>query len=394
MVPIHPANRILPRDMLVSSICALAGAFRVVLAQAQGQFWMPPKASDYADDVDSVFGFIMAVSAFFFLLIVVLMVVFVFRYRRRQGKGPQESPSHSLALELTWSIIPFIIMCAIFYMGFRTYIGMQTPPHVPASRQIQVTAQKWAWFFTYPNGYIDKDLHVPVDEPVRLVRMTSEDVIHSLYIPAFRIKMDMVPGRYSEIWFRATEPGNYMLFCAEYCGTGHSDMSATVVVHPPGGYEKWLADAGNWLDTLPPHEAGKQIFEGKGGCVSCHRVDGTDYQGPHLNDIWGKEIALEGGSTAVVDANYVRRSILEPDADIVAGWPSVMQSYQGRLSDKEITSLVAYIQSIGDPTYDVDSATTTQPATQPAIDVTGATGDTAGTETDSTGTDTAADAGR
>jgi cytochrome c oxidase subunit 2 len=204
-------------------LAVVSSSLDAVLPQPRGGFWLPEQASDAASGVDNLFSFIFWISLFFFALIVILMLVFVVRYRRREGVEPEPSPSHNTALEVTWTVIPLLLVMVIFAWGFKVYIDMRTPP--ANSYEVQVTGQKWKWLFTYPTGHVDEELHVPVDQPVRLV-MTSEDVIHSFYVPAFRIKQDVVPGRYSKVWFRATKVGTYQIFCAEYCGTGHSDMLA------------------------------------------------------------------------------------------------------------------------------------------------------------------------
>jgi len=332
---------------LTAGFSALLGP--VLLAQQRGDFWLPQRASSEAGAVDHLFYFIFGVSAFFFLLIVVLALLFVLRYRRRPGREVEPSPSHNLKLELTWSIIPIIIVIVIFALGFQRFLDMATPP--ANSYEIQVTGQKWKWFFTYPSGFVSDELHVPVDEPVKLV-LTSEDVIHSLYIPAFRIKKDAVPGRYSTAWFRAIEPGQYLLLCAEYCGTGHSDMQTWTVVHEPGGFETWLAKASNFLDTLSPAEAGERLYKTK-GCAQCHSVDGAGGIGPSFRDLYGHRQALRGGAEVTVEENYVRESILDPQAKVVAGFEPVMPTYQGKLSDREITAIIAYLKQLASGAQEV-----------------------------------------
>jgi len=305
-------------------------------------FWMPPQVSTVAHSVDWLFNLILAISVVFFLLIVVLMVVFVLRYRHREGQSAKASPSHNTALEITWTGIPVVLVIVIFVFGFKGFLDMSTPP--ANAYEILVEGQKWNWSFTYPNGYVDPNLHVPVDRPVRLV-MSSQDVIHSLYVPAFRIKMDVVPGRYSKAWFEATEPGEYDLFCAEYCGTGHSNMIAHVVVHPVGEFETWLEKASNFLDTMTPVEAGQKLFQVR-GCQQCHSVDGSGKTGPSLLGVYGHNQILSDGTSVVADENYIRESILEPQARVVAGFDPVMPTYQGRLSDDEIVAIIAYLKSL------------------------------------------------
>ncbi|MCX7895356.1 MAG: cytochrome c oxidase subunit II, partial [Thermoanaerobaculum sp.] len=186
------------------------------LLVAERGFMLPVQASSVAPAVDALFKFIFWVSAFFFLLIVGLMLFFVVRFRRRPGyQKPTEAPSHNTFLEITWSVIPLVLVMIMGFWGFKVFLDLNTPP--ANAYEVQVTGQKWKWLFTYPNGHVDETLHVPVDQPVRLV-MTSEDVIHSFFVPAFRVKRDVVPGRYTKLWFRATKVGTYPVFCAEYCG--------------------------------------------------------------------------------------------------------------------------------------------------------------------------------
>jgi cytochrome c oxidase subunit 2 len=316
----------------------------VLLAQAGG-FFFPAPTSTTAESVDALFYFILGVSIVFFAIIVGAMLLFVIRYRARPGATPQASPSHNNLLELTWTAIPCLIVAAIFFWGFTGYLNMRQAPD--DSYEIQVTAKKWSWSFGYPNGHVDNNLHVPLDRPVRLV-MSSDDVIHSLYIPAFRLKMDLIPGRYSSTWFEADTPGDYTLFCTEYCGTQHSNMLAKVVVHPPGEFEKWLENAANFMEDLTPVEAGEILYVRR-GCVQCHSVDGSAKVGPSFQAVFGTEQVLTDGSKIIVDENYLRESILEPQAKIRAGYKPVMPTYQGQLKDEELAALIAYIKSLADP---------------------------------------------
>lgn len=310
-----------------------------------GSFWMPPRGSTVAPEVDKVFYFIFWTSSFFFVLIIGLVIFFVVRYRRREGVGPGDTPDHNLALELTWSGIPVILVFCMFFMGMKAMINLETPP--ARALEILVSAQRWHWLFTYPNGYVDGELHVPLDTPVRLV-MRSEDVIHSFYVPTFRIKKDIIPGKYTKTWFRATEPGQHRLFCAEYCGTGHSDMLTWVIVHPPGEFDKWLANAANFVDKMPPAEAGERLYQIR-GCKQCHSIDGTGGIGPTFKDVFGKDVALTDGSRVVADENYIRESIMDPQAKIAAGFDPVMPTYKGRLKDAEITAIIEYVKTLAEP---------------------------------------------
>ncbi len=307
----------------------------------KGSFWMPPQVSTVAQGVDWLFNLILAISVFFFVLIVAAMVLFVVKYRHREGVKAGDSPSHNLPLELTWTGIPVVIVIIIFFFGFRGFLDMATPP--ANAYEILVEGQKWTWSFTYPNGYVDQNLHVPVNRPIQLV-MSSADVIHSLYVPAFRIKMDVVPGRYSKAWFEATAPGEYDLFCTEYCGTSHSDMLAHVIVHPPGEFEQWLDQASNFLETMSPVDAGRKLFQVR-GCQQCHSMDGSAKTGPSLLGVFGREAQMADGSIVVADENYLRQSILEPNARVVAGYEPVMPTYQGRLEDEEILAIIEYLKA-------------------------------------------------
>jgi cytochrome c oxidase subunit 2 len=322
-----------------------------LLAQQTGSFWLPPRASTTAASVDWAFYFVFYTALVFFVLIVAVMLLFVIRYRRRPGVRATKTATHSTVLELTWTGIPIILVIVMFATGLKVFVNMTTVPGI--GREINVTAHKWAWEFQYSNGYIDTELHVPVDEPVRLV-MNSLDVIHSLYVPAFRTKMDVVPGRYSKTWFKATQVGEFDLYCAEYCGAGHSDMITKVIVHPAGGFDKWLEEAGNWVQKATPVEAGKILVMGdrqgrRGrGCSQCHRVDGQAKIGPPLNGLFGTEQTMKDGSKVLVDENYIRESILEPQAKVVAGYEPVMPTYKGRLKEEELSAIIAYLKSLRD----------------------------------------------
>ncbi len=312
-----------------------------IFAQSPGTFWMPPEASTLAADVDWVFYFIFAICIIFFLLIVFLMVFFVIRYHRREGQEPESSPHHNTFLEIVWTGIPILLVLLIFYFGFKTFMESKI---VPANTlNIYVTGQKWNWLFQYPNGYVDSNLHIPVDTPVQLI-IRSEDVTHSLFIPAFRLKMDAVPGRYTYAWVQAKEMGTFPVYCAEFCGTKHSDMLADTVVHEPGQYEVWLENASNLLNTMTPVEAGGYLVKKR--CSQCHTVDGTANTGPSLLGIWGESQTLKDGTSATADENYVRESLLEPSVKIVSGFENVMPSFKGKLKENEIMAIIEYIKTL------------------------------------------------
>lgn len=312
-----------------------------LLAQT-GSFWLPPPESTTADVVDNVLKLVFYISAFFFLLIVALMAVFIIKYRRRSEDQEVSAVSHNTPLEVAWSVIPGILVVVIFYYGFVGYLDLRTAPS--DAYEVRVSAQKWSWVFTYPNGYVSDKLHVPADRPVRLT-MTSQDVIHSLFVPAFRIKMDVVPGRYTVTWFRARRPGEYDLYCAEYCGTQHSAMLSKVVVHEAGTFDEWLEEESNLLARMSPAEAGEVLFR-RHGCAGCHSVDGTARQGPTLKGVWGQQHTFTNAPPATVDDNYIRESIMDPMAKIRQGYQPVMPTFKGRLKDDEITALIEYIKTL------------------------------------------------
>lgn len=325
---------------------------RLPLAQSPASFWMPSQESTTAAGVDHVFYLILTICCVFFALVVGIMLLFVVRYRRREGVAPGKTATHNTPLEIAWTLIPFAIVTWVFYEGFAVYMEMKTAP--PQCYDVRVSARQWKWQFVYPNGHVDEDLHVAANEPVKLT-MTSEDVIHGLWIPEFRVKMDVVPGRYTTVWFQATRPGTHQLLCTEYCGAneleGHSDMLATVVVHTPDDFQAWLKDAANYLKNLPPAEAGEILYRRR-GCAQCHSIDGSAGTGPTLQGIFGATHDLADGTSVDVDDNYIRESILEPQAKIRAGFRPVMATYQGLVSDEDIVALIEFIKSTSEKPAD------------------------------------------
>jgi cytochrome c oxidase subunit II len=308
-------------------------------------FWMPLDASITTRSVDWVYDFMVWMSVVSCALIFGAMVYFCIKYRAKPRAANQKvepSSDHSTVLEVTWSVVPLFVVIALFVWGFKGYVDLRTPPR--DAMEIRATGQKWKWVFTYPGGLVDDTLHVPVDRPVRMV-ISSVDVLHSLFIPNFRVKMDAVPGRYTDLWFHATQTGKFPVFCAEYCGTSHSDMLSEVVVHPPGGFEKWLEEQNNKLLSLPPAELGKLLYE-KQGCNVCHSVDGSPKIGPSWKGLFGKATPLASGGTVTADENYVRESIVDPAAKVVQGFPPSMPSYAGKLKDSELDGIIAYIKTL------------------------------------------------
>jgi cytochrome c oxidase subunit II len=303
-------------------------------------FWMPKEASTFAPNTDWLFMALYWISVVSAVLIFAVMAYFVVKYRskgRTSKERPVKTSTHNTTLEISWSIGPLIVVVAVFVYGFRGFMDLRSPPK--GAIEIQVTGQKWNWTFTYPNGSSDNVLHVPVNTPVRLV-LTSVDVIHSVWIPVFRTKMDAVPGRYTDLWFNATQTGDFPLECTEYCGTGHSDMLTHVIVHPQG--EEWQPAS---LDNLPPEELGKALYEKK-GCSACHTIDGTKKVGPSFKGLWAK--GKEQTNTGVVDINedYIKESLMEPQAKIVNGFAPAMPTFKGQLKDSEIAGIIAFLKSL------------------------------------------------
>jgi cytochrome c oxidase subunit II len=290
-----------------------------------------------AGNVDALYIFLIIVSGLMSLLIFTAVVYFAARYRARRGVLAEQIEG-STPLELTWSIIPLGVFMVIFIWGAVVYFKERTPPR--DSTEIYVVAKQWMWKLEHAEGQREiNELHVPVDRDVKLI-MTSQDVIHSFYIPAFRIKQDVLPGRYTVAWFRATKPGTYHLFCAEYCGTQHSGMIGSIVVLPPAQYEAWMTGG----TTGPLSATGEKVFA-ELGCVTCHRSDAQG-RGPNLQGLFGTPVKLEDGRTVVADENYLRESILDPGAKIVAGFKPVMPTFQGLVSEEQLNALVAYVKSL------------------------------------------------
>lgn len=343
------------------------------LLASGGSFWMPEDASTTAGAVDAVFYFILWVSVFFFVLVVGLMFAFMILYRQRTpGQEARAQITHNTSLELLWSIIPTIIVVIMFWWGYRVFMDMREPPG--DTFDVNVRAAQWSWEFSYPNGEVDGVLHVPVHRPVKLT-MRSDDVLHSLYIPVFREKQDVVPGRYTRLWFEANQTGVFPLVCAEYCGTSHSNMYTTIEVHPaetfaevldllnplkslsPEQYEEFKAGPDAFIDKYrddpkigkavvklkTPVMMGEELYR-KRQCATCHTVNGAASQGPTWLDLFGSDVALVSGKTVKADENYLRESILNPKAEVVVGFDNIMPKVT--VTDREVDMLIAYIKTI------------------------------------------------
>jgi cytochrome c oxidase subunit 2 len=302
----------------------------------------PEQASTFAPHVDALYVYLVTLTAFFTLAISAAIIFFAVKYRRRHAAELPRPIAGSMVLELTWTIIPLLISMTIFVWGASIYFKAYRAPQ--QAMEIYVVGKQWMWKFQHQTGQREiNELHVPVGARVKLT-MTTEDVIHSFYVPAFRIKQDVVPGRYLQTWFEATKTGKYYLFCAEYCGTNHSGMGGYVYVMEPAAYQQWLAGG---TGTESAASQGMKLFQQR-GCASCHQVDpsGQQGRGPTLYGIFGKQQQIEGDGAVTVDEAYIRESILNPRAKIAMGFQDQMPTFQGQLNEEQILQLVAYIRSL------------------------------------------------
>jgi cytochrome c oxidase subunit II len=299
----------------------------------------PEQASTMAPRVDALFFFLVGVSVFFATLIFTLIVFFAIKYRRRSD---DERPAVILGdrrLELLWTIVPLGLTMVMFVRGAKLFFVTFNPPS--NAIEINVVAKQWMWKVQHPEGQLEIDeLHIPVGQPVKLV-MTSQDVIHDFSVPAFRVKRDVLPGRYTTLWFEATKSGQYHLFCDQYCGTQHSAMVGKIFVLEPPDYQRWLSGG---TANVSMEEVGQKLFQ-RLGCSTCHLPSGVGL-GPSLVGLFGNPVNLQGGQTIRADENYLRESILEPRAKIVAGYLPVMPPFKGQISEDGILQIIAYIKSL------------------------------------------------
>jgi cytochrome c oxidase subunit 2 len=315
-------------------------------------FQLPNDMSTAAEHVDWTYYFIYWLSVVLFVAIVAAMIVFSYVYRKRKGHKPVPT-GHNLPLEIAWTVAPIIILVLLFHWGFKGYMDLAVAP--PNAMEIRVRAFQWGWDFEYPNGATDNKLHVPVGKPVKLL-MSSNDVLHAFYAPELRTKRDLVPGMYTTVWFQTTKTGEVDLFCAEYCGgkskdaqgnplavaTGHWAMLSKVKVETQEEFDKYLDGIGD--GGKPPEVVGEKIYKQK--CASCHTVDGNKAVGPTWKGLFDKTESLADGSSVKVDDNYLRESILEPNAKVVTGFAPAMPTLKGTLKDKQIDAVIAYIKSL------------------------------------------------
>jgi len=308
-----------------------------------GSFWLPKASSTTAHQVDWAFDVVLWMAVVFFVGIVGAIALFASQYRRRRKGEKTSTVDHNTTLEIVWTVIPLLLLGVLFLSGLRGYANVLVAP--AESLEIKVTGAKWFWTFTYPNGYVvQNELVVPKDRPVKLL-LSSQDVVHSFFVPEFRIKQDAVPGQYTTMWFNATEAKEIVVECAEYCGTSHSDMLAKIIVKPEAEFKDWLDSAANESAGKSPVEYGQILFTKK-NCFTCHSTTGVRIVGPSVKGMFGRKEDLEGGAAVTVDENYIRESLLEPNAKVVKGYPAAMPTYKGTLKDKEIDALIAYLKSV------------------------------------------------
>jgi cytochrome c oxidase subunit 2 len=299
----------------------------------------PETASTIAPRVDALYFFLIGLASFFSLLIAGLIVYYAVKFRRRSPDSVGARIHGGMVLEITWTVVPLLITMGIFVWGASIFFAMSRPPD--ETLNIYVVGKQWMWKFQHLDGQREiNELHVPVGRPVKLI-MASEDVIHDLFVPAFRVKADVVPGRYTSIWFEPTTPGTYHLFCAEYCGTRHSGMIGQVIVMTPDNYQAWLSGG---LQEGSLASAGQKLFNDL-ACNTCHRLDAQG-RGPVLQNLFGSTQLLQNGQTVVVDEAYVRESILHPGARITAGFQPIMPTFQGVVNEEQLLELVEYVKSL------------------------------------------------
>jgi cytochrome c oxidase subunit 2 len=301
--------------------------------------WYPERASTTATQVDLLFFFLLAICGSVGLLVAFLLLYFSIRYRKRPGQDAPPPPTHSShLLEWFWTLTPLAIFMVIFVWGATVYSGAFRAPD--DATVIYAVGKQWMWKFQHPEGQREiNELHVPTGRPFKLL-LTSEDVIHSFFVPEFRVHMDVLPDRYTSMWFQATRPGTYHLFCSQYCGTNHAGMIGQVFVLEPVEYQNWLH----------LHAEGSLALEGrklflKYRCVSCHSAD-ENARGPVLEDLYGRPVHLRDGRTVLADDNYLRESILNPSSKIVIGYENIMPTFKGQLGEEEMVQLIAFLKAL------------------------------------------------
>ncbi len=304
----------------------------------------PDQASSFAWQVDYLYFYLILISIFFTVIIVAGIGYFAIKYREKEKFATPDEMHGSIPLELFWSFIPFVISMTIFLGGAVVYYNQYKIP--TNSMEIYVVGKQWMWKIQHPSGQREiNELHVPVGRKIKLT-LTTEDALHDFFIPAFRTKVDVVPGRYTTMWFEATKPGKYHLYCAEYCGLNHSGMGGWVYVMEQKDFDNWLA--GNASDQTPV-QIGEDLFTNKLGCASCH-AGGDNQRGAKLEGIYNQEVKLVGGQTVIADDQYIRNSILNPGSQIVEGYQPIMPTFKGQITEEQLVGLIAYIKSLSGDT--------------------------------------------
>ncbi len=304
---------------------------------------LPEQASTFAEKMDPLFYAMVLISLFFIVLVFTLVIFFAVRYRRGSRASRKGATSHNTKLEVVWTAIPLVLGLIVFFWSARLFGYVRTVPEDAIA--IFVIGKQWMWHMQHPNGVRENnELHVPAGRPIKLV-MISQDVIHDLYVPAFRIHQDVLPGKYTYAWFEATKTGKYRIYCGQYCGTQHSEMTGFVYVMEPAEYQAWLASGGDStrMTQLTMDEAGQQIYD-RLQCGSCHGF--APARAPSLIDLYGSQVKLADGRSVRADETYLRESIVAPDTKIVEGYQAIMPSYRNQLSEDQLLQLIAFIKSL------------------------------------------------
>ncbi len=312
---------------------------------------MPEQASTFAWELDALFFTLLALTLVFTILVGILIAFFAVRYRRGNRVDRSKPAHHSTILELSWSIGPMFLALGVFIWAAKLFATMFGPPP-PGAMEIYVVGKQWMWHLQHSNGIRENnEMHVPLGKAVKLT-MISQDVIHDFSVPAFRIKRDVIPGVYTSLWFTPTQTGRFHLFCAQYCGTNHSEMDGYVYVMEPTEFQKWLASGGQRVHDTQPlpktmAERGAALYTQQ-GCGNCHDADGMN-RGPSLAGLYGKQVPLKNGGSTIADDSYLRKSILESNEEIVDTYQQIMPSYKGQINEEQVLALLEYIKSLGPP---------------------------------------------
>jgi cytochrome c oxidase subunit 2 len=306
-------------------------------------------ASGQAARVDGVFLMILVIGVFFFFLTQGIMIYFAVKYRRRRPDRDNDTPAitGNPMLEFLWILIPSIVVVGIFYYGWRVYTDLRIP--TAGATEVHVTGRQWMYEIKYPDGRTAiNEIRVPAGKPVKFI-LSAADVLHGFYLPDFRVKMDMIPGRVTTLWVQPDRPGSYQIFCTVYCGTGHSNMLARLIVMPPREYAEWVEHGGRERGEAggkePLHERGERVVRGA-GCLNCHAVEGKEKIGPNFRGLYGSKVPLEGGQSVTADEEYLRESIVDPGAKIVKGYPKVMPTFKTSMPPDDVRAAVEYLKRL------------------------------------------------